>query len=151
MTEEERKKRILEERYFTSENMTYEEKHNYLSVIRCCKDVSSSINKVNGKSKCKLIEMILKKEPNGTITANGPIALDSENRWLYATIILNNNSILVNMEITRIMYTGENKVYNVTDEFTLEDGKIIRKSHYNFNSKEFVETFESEKVKGLIK
>jgi len=151
MTEEERKKRILEEQYFSSKNMTYEEKHNYLSVIKCCKDVLDSINKVDGESKCELVQMALEKQDDGTITANGILALSHENRHLYARITLNNNSIGVVSEITRIAYEGENKVYYVSDNFTLENGKLRRKSYYNYNQKYYNAKVENQKVKGLIK
>ena len=55
---------LLDEQRFPYENMTLEERNCYLNIIRNCKDICDSENKVDGVNNCKLVELHLKKKLN---------------------------------------------------------------------------------------
>ena len=151
MDEEEKRKRILEEQYFTAENMTYEEKHFYLNILKLCKDIINSENKVAGVEKCDFIQIDLKKNTDGSIHANGSVSISYENRFIDARIYFSDARIMVIMDVERIAYQGNHKKYQIIDEFRIEDNKLKRKSRYNYNMKEIEEIVENEEMKGRLR
>ena len=63
MTNNELLKEILDEQRFPCENMSKEERNYYLNILRNCKDICDSDNKVNGIGKCEILETkLVKKE-----------------------------------------------------------------------------------------
>ena len=51
-----RKQLILDEQYFPYYNMTLEERNFYLKLLRNCKDICSTEQKVNNQDKCEIVE-----------------------------------------------------------------------------------------------
>lgn len=146
----ENNKRIIEEQYFTYEGMDYEEMQFYLNnVIKNCKEICNTVNTVNGKNVCDVVEMSFKKNDN-KIIFNGSLSIESENRCVDGIIHMEEDSILVDMHITRLCVECQYKEYNVRDEFKRFHDYIARKSIYSYDTKNIYETLEDEKMRGKI-
>lgn len=150
MTEDERFKRILDEQSFPYIGMSLEDRDFYLEIIKNCKDICDSENKVNGIGQGQLIEMAFKKNLI-QITANGSISMGSEYRSIEAEIYVRNKAILVDMIVTRLGVDVEHKVYKVSDEFRVKDNKLIRKSRYSYKYKGVNEVIENKEMERKIR
>lgn len=142
---------ILDEQKFPYIYMSLEERNQYLNIIRNCKDICDSENKVNDISKCEIIGMRLIKEDNDIIF-NGMLKIGNENRTIEGRIFFDKNRIFVDSLITRVGMEKEHKIYTVLDEFKLEDTKIIRRSQYNYNMKSIYDIIDNDDdMKGRLK
>lgn len=141
---------VLDEKKFPYEGMTLDERNSYLNIINHCKDVCDSIYKVNGISKCQILEMRFKKNGN-QVRINGIMSIGTlENRCIDGFIFLEKDSIIVDALITRILKEG-NFEYRVLDEFSIVDEKLVRKSFYNQDMQIITEEINDSFMKGMIK
>lgn len=141
---------ILDEQKFPYENMTLEERNYYINILKSCKDICDSINKVDNQSKCEIVSLNFKKEGN-VINANGFLTIGSENRCIDANIYISKKNIIVDMQITRLLSNGTNEVYTVLDEFTVQNDKLKRFSQYNVDMKSLYDEIENKEMKGRLK
>lgn len=138
---------ILDEERFPYKNMSLEERNFYLNIIRKCKDICDTENKVGNKSTCEIVELRLKKE-NNAVGFNGFLSIDNENRCIEGELFLQDkNTIMVDYKITRLSTTDEHKEYRVYDMFKLQNDVLKRSSVYNYDYKK---TYE-EVVEGKIR
>ena len=149
MTNDELRDAILDEQKFPCENMSIDERNYYLNILRNCKDICNSDNKVNGIGKCKILETRLVKKEE-FIAFNGIMSIYSENRSMSGFIFTKADSIIVDMQVTRYFNEGH-KSYSTLDEFKLQDNKLIRRSQYNYNMDSIIEEIENEEMKGKLK
>ena len=149
MNDEKVSKIILDEQKFPCENMAKEERNYYLNILRNCKDICDSDNKVDSIGKCEILQMKLVKKEN-FVTANGTMSISSENRSINAIIFQENDSIIVDMQVTRYFDEGH-KAYTVLDQFTIKDNKLVRKSQYNYDMNSTYTEIENEEMKGRLK
>lgn len=140
---------VLEEQNFPCENMSKEERNYYLNILRNCKDICDSDNKVNDIGKCDILQTKLVKKED-FITFNGVMTISSENRSMSGFIFIKEDSIIVDMQVTRYFDEGH-KSYSTLDEFKLKDNKLIRRSQYNYNMERIIEEIENEEMKGKLK
>ena len=149
MTDEELLEELLNEQKFPCENMSKEERNYYLNILRNCKDICDSDNKVNGIGKCEILETKLVKKEE-FITFNGTMFISNENRSISGFIFIKEDSVIVDMQVTRYFDKGH-KSYSTLDEFKLKDSKLIRRSQYNYNMDSIIEEIENEEMKGKLK
>lgn len=144
---------LLDEQKFPCFDMTKEERNMYLNIIRNCKDICDSENKVGTHSKCKMIQMVLRKKGNA-VTFNGILSLGEdnkfENRCVNGELYVDNNMILVYMNVERFKNIDQRE-YSVVDEFKLQNNILTRKTRYDYIKKDIIEEVKDEKMKGLIK
>lgn len=146
----EKQKRIIDEQYFPYSNMTLEERNYYLYIIKNCRDISATRFPVDGKSKCDLVEMRLRKEAN-VIYMNGSLIIGekvTECRSIDGIIYLDGKEIIVDYHITRLCVSEGIKEYTVLDEFKVLGEALKRRSMYNFD---MTYSDEEEIMKGRIK
>ena len=141
---------VSKEKKFSYENITREQRDFCIHLLEHCKDVCDTENKINGVGKGNLIQVDFSKV-GGPINANGSFCVGKENRLMDADIYIRQNKVLVSMNVIRLGYVGENKEYNVVDEFEIKDDKLIRKSYYNYDKKSFIQYVEDEELKSRIK
>lgn len=142
---------ILDEQWFPYENMTLEERNRYLNIIKNCKDICDTDNKVDGVKTCELVELHLKKNLN-KVSFNGSLTIGTdkqrENRCIEGELFLQNrNTIIVDSKITRLSTNDEHKEYRVYDMFKLQNDVLKRSSVYNYDYKK---TYE-EALEGKIR
>lgn len=136
MLDEERIRRIEEERYFRYEGLTYEENKFYLQLISCCKDVQNPANLPEGV-RGELVEIMMRKEGE-LISFNGSLAYNlSEDKYEYRSIIgdiwEDKGLFVVDAKVERLAIDTPNKTYTTLDKFEVKEGKIVsRKSYYNY-------------------
>ena len=147
MTDNERL--VLEEQRFPGENMSREERNYYLNILRNCKDICDSENKVNNIGKCEILKTRLVKKEE-FITFNGIMTISGESRSMSGFIFIKEDSVIVDMQVTRYFDEGH-KSYSTLDEFKLKDNKLIRRSQYNYNMDSIIEEIENEEMKGKLK
>jgi len=140
---------VLEEQRFPCENMSREEKNYYLNILRNCKDICDSDNKVNNIGKCEILQTKLVKKEE-FITFNGMMTILGESRSMSGFIFTKEDSIIVDMQVTRYFDDGH-KSYSTLDEFKLENNKLIRRSQYNYNMISVIDEIENEEMKGKLK
>lgn len=142
--------RLLDEKLFPHEGMSYEEMQFYLNnIIKNCKDICDTVYKVDNKSTCDVVEMKFKKN-NKKIDFNGSVSIGSEKRFVDGYIYIEKNDIVVDMHIIRLCVECENKEYRVLDQFKLYNKQLKRKSFYNYNIGSSLEDIEDEQVKGKL-
>lgn len=141
---------ILDEQKFPYEGMSLEERNYYLNIIKNCKDISDTENKVGKISKCEILRLYFKKQ-DGIVNINGSLCIGNENRCINADIFFEKDSIVVDMLITRLCVQTEHKEYRVLDEFKLENDILKRRSQYNYNMKSIFDNIENEEMKGRLK
>lgn len=145
---------ILDEQKFPYGNMTLQERNYYLNILRNCKDICDSNNRVDETGSCELVSLNLEKQ-NNIVRINGFLSLGTEgkreNRWIEASMYLEPSRIVVDMRITRIGVNCVHKVYTVLDEFTLENDNLKRRSQYNYDMKNLYDNIENEEMKGRLK
>ena len=145
---------IKDEKKFPYENMSLEERNYYLNIIRNCKDVCDTDNKVDNISKCEIIKLNLKKDGN-VVRVDGYLKIGSdkisENRLIVADIYLEENSIIVDMHIDRLCFKGDHKSYTVFEKFILEKEMLKRISKYNYNVEPVSNNIENEEMKGKLR
>ena len=144
---------LLDEQKFPCFDMTKEERDLYLNIIHHCKDICDTENKVGIYSKCKIHQMVLRRN-GGAVMFNGIVSVgkddNSENRTIQGELYVDENMILVYMNVER--YNDiEQRVYSVSDEFKLENDVLKRKTRYDYLNEYIIEEVKSEKMKGLIK
>ena len=149
MTDKELLDKILDEQKFPCENMSKDERNYYLNILRNCKDICDSDNKVNSIGKCELLQTKLVKKED-FITFNGTMTICSESRSMSGFIFIKEDSIIVDMQVTRYFDEGH-KSYSTLDEFKLDNSKLIRRSQYNYNMDSIIEEIENEEMKGKLK
>lgn len=142
---------LLDEQRFPYENMTLEERNCYLNIIRNCKDICDSENKVDGVNNCKLVELHLKKKLN-KVSFNGSLMIGTgkqrENRCIEGELFLQNkNIIIVDYKIIRLNTNDEHKEYRVLDEFKIQKDIVKRRSQYNYNMISLYDEIEKGKIK----
>lgn len=143
-------KKIIEEQFFKYECMSYEEMKFYLNnIIKNCKDICDSINTVDGKTICDIVDIVFRKN-NNLISFNGFLSIGSENRCIDGIIYEEKCKYIVDMHITRLCVECENKEYRVVDEFFIEKNQLKRRSFYNYNMESSYETIEDKKMKGRL-
>ena len=144
---------LLDEQKFPCFDMTKEERNMYLNIIRNCKDICDSENKVGDFSKCKIIQMVLRKK-GSAVTFNGILSLGEdnkfENRCVNGELYVDNDSILVYMNVERLG-SFEPKLYSVSDSFKIVNNILERKTNYSYIDNNIIEEIKDEKMKGLIK
>lgn len=149
-----RAEEILEEQFFPYIGMSLEERNYYLNIIRNCKDVCDTENKVCNKSKSRIVEMHFKKQ-NNVVDFNGSLTIEAnqirENRCIEGKMYLEKSSIIVDYKITRLCVEQGPKEYRVFDEFKLENNILKRKSLYNYNIKSICDEIDNEEMKGKLK
>ena len=143
-------KNVETDKFFPYVNMTAEERNYYLNIIKNCKDICNSENKIDNQSKCELVELKLVKE-NRIIVFNGSVAIGKENRSIRGEIYLKKNQIIVDMHVTRLLANDEKKVYTVLDEFKLENDILKRRSMYNYDMKNIYNEIKDEELKERIR
>lgn len=145
---------ILDEQIFPYEGMTLEERNYYLNIIKNCKDICDTENKVDNVSNCELVELHLKKKDD-IVSFNGSLTIGTNKKREYRTIegelFLLKNSVVVDYEIIRLCIQEEPKKYRVLDEFKIEKDILKRKSMYNYNMKSIYEIVENEEMKGKLR
>ena len=140
---------VLDEQKFPCEKMSKEERNYYLNILRNCKDICNSDNKVNDTNKCEILECkLIKKED--FVTFNGSISISSENRSISGFIFVKEDSVIVDMQVTRY-FNEAHKSYSTLDEFKLKNNKLIRRSQYNYNMDSVIDEIENEEMKGKLK
>lgn len=140
---------ILDEHKFPCENMSKEERNYYLNILRNCKDICDSNYKVNGIGKCDILQMRLVKCGN-SILVEGLTTILTEKRDINGLISISDDSITVEMQIMRFLEEGH-EVYSTIDEFSIQNGKLLRKSEYDYDSNNIVEEINNEEMKGKLK
>ncbi len=145
---------LIDEQKFPYMNMTLEERNYYLNILRNCKDICDSDNKIDNQGKCELLRLMLKKE-NDIVRVEGFLTIGSnlkhENRCISADMYLSKDNIIVDMNIIRLSDSCEHKVYTVLDEFTLKDNVLKRRSQYNYDMKSLYNDIENEDMKGRLR
>lgn len=141
---------VLDEQRFPYEGMSREERNHYLNIIKNCKDISDSENKVDNKSKCEIVQLCFRRK-DSIVNVNGSLSIGSENRCIDADIFFFKDSIVVNMLITRLRVQVEPKEYRVLDEFKLDNDILKRRSQYNYNMTSIFDNIENEEMKGRLK
>lgn len=146
-----RKQLILDEQYFPYYNMTLEERDFYLKLLRNCKDVCSTEQKVNNQDKCEIVEMSLKKNDENDIYAQGSLIINGEVRCIDADIFKDDKKIFVDMHVTRLCNESSKKEYRVLDIFEIQSNKLKRTSEYNYDMKKNINELSDEEIKERLK
>jgi hypothetical protein len=141
--------KVLDEQRFPYENMSKEERNYYLNILQNCKDICDSENRVNNIGKCEILQTKLVKKEE-FITFNGTMTISNENRSMSGFIFTKEDSVIVDMQVTRYFDDGH-KSYSTLDEFKLENDKLIRRSQYNYNMVSVIDEIENEEMKGKLK
>ena len=144
---------ILKEQKFPCFGIDSEDRDSYLEIIKNCKDFCDSEQKVDNQSKCDLIEMELRKVGK-EVRANGSVFIGTLNkkeyRHLDANIYIEENSIIVDMLVTRLSVVDEKSQYRTLDEFVFENNVLIRNSQYNYDMKTKSSKIADEKALIII-
>lgn len=141
---------LLDEKRFPCIGMSKDERNYCLNIIRNCKDICDTENKVNGISKCQIIEMHFRKE-NNDVRISGSLSINNEFRTIEGYLYLEKDRILVDYKITRLCIANERKIYTVLDEFKLENDILKRRSQYNYNMKSLYTEINDETLKGRLR
>lgn len=145
------KNEILKEQAFPHIRMSLEERNFYLSLIRNCKDICDTRNRISGTGRCNIIE--LKFEKTGDmVRINGVLTIGSdsvhENRCISGFIYRENSSIIVEMNVVRLCSSDKIKEYSVIDKFYLDNEILKRESKYNYTASVSKVSIKSKKLKG---
>ncbi len=146
-----RKQLILDEKYFPYYNMTLEERNFYLKLLRNCKDICSTEQKVNNQDKCEIVEMSLRKNNENDIYAQGSLIINGEVRCIDADIFKDDKKIFVDMHVTRLCNESSKKEYRVLDIFEIQSNKLKRTSEYNYDMKKNTNELSDEEIKERLK
>lgn len=146
-----RKQLILDEQYFPYYNMTLEERNFYLKLLRNCKDICSTEQKVNNQDKCEIVEMSLKKNDENNIYAQGSLIINGEVRCIDADIFKDDKKIFVDMHVTRLCNESSKKEYRVLDIFEIQSDKLKRTSEYNYDMKKNTNELNDKEIKERLK
>lgn len=148
------KEKILKEHYFPHLFMSSYERDFCLKILSNCKDISDSDHKIGNIGKCDIVEMRFKKE-NDIVRANGSLVIGNEDIQEYRTIdseiFINEDNIIVDMLVTRLMTEDEHKQYRVLDQFKLENNVLKRRSIYNYDMKSIYDVVKDDEMKGRLK
>lgn len=133
---------IIEEQYFPYMDMSLEERNFCLSILKNCKDICDTDQKVGNKSKCEIVQMNFKKQNSKLIKAEGSLIIKDnkvcEVRAVEADIYLEKAKVIVDMHINRLCANDKNREYTVLDIFEFENDKLKRTSEYNYEMKRIV-------------
>lgn len=146
-----RKQLILDEQYFPYYNMTLEERNFYLKLLRNCKDICSTEQKVNNQDKCEIVEMSLRKNDENDIYAQGSLIINGEVRCIDADIFKDDKKIFVDMHVTRLCNESSKKEYRVLDIFEIQSNKLKRTSEYNYDMKKNTNELNDKEIKERLK
>lgn len=146
-----RKQLILDEQYFPYYNMTLEERNFYLKLLRNCKDICSTEQKVNNQDKCEIVEMSLRKNDENDIYAQGSLIINGEVRCIDADIFKDDKKIFVDMHVTRLCNESSKKEYRVLDIFEIQSNKLKRTSEYNYDMKKDTNELSDKEIKERLK
>ena len=146
-----RKQLILDEQYFPYYNMTLEERNFYLKLLRNCKDICSTEQKVNNQDKCEIVEMSLRKNDENDIYAQGSLIINGEVRCIDADIFKDDKKIFVDMHVTRLCNESSKKEYRVLDIFEIQSNKLKRTSEYNYDMKKNTNELSDDEIKERLK
>lgn len=145
---------VLEEQKFPYFNMSREERNCYLNILRHCKDICNTENKVGNISRCEILKLTLNKE-NNVIFFEGFLTIGpkdkQESRCINGELYVDNNSVMVYMSVTRIGALSEPSEYRVSDEFKIKNDVLKRKSLYSYRRKSKIDEVNDETMKGLLK
>jgi len=144
---------VLKEQKFPCIGIDSNDRDSYLEIVKNCKDICESNQKVDGQSNCRLIEMHLYKDSN-EVNANGSVIIGTEEKREYrhvdANIYIESESIIVDMLVTRLQVQDERQQYRTLDEFTIEDDKLIRRSQYNYDMKSMISEVNNDAAAIII-
>lgn len=146
-----RKQLILDEQYFPYYNMTLEERNFYLKLLRNCKDICSTEQKVNNQDKCEIVEMSLRKNDENDICARGSLIINGEVRCIDADIFKDDKKIFVDMHVTRLCNESSKKEYRVLDIFEIQSNKLKRTSEYNYDMMKNTNELSDEEIKEKLR
>ena len=138
---------LLDEEKFPCIGMTKDERNSCLNIIKNCKDICDTENKVDGNNKCEIVEMHFKKE-NNVIIFSGSLSIGGEYRTIEGHFYIGKDSIIVDSKITRLCIQTDRKEYTVLDEFKLENNTLKRRSQYNYNMKSLYDEITGISLKG---
>ena len=141
---------LLDEQRFPCIGMSKDERNYCLNIIRNCKDICNTENKVDGINKCEIVEMHFRKD-NNVISFSGSLSIGKEYRTIEGYMYMKKNKVILDSKITRLCVDCKNKEYKVLDEFKLENDILKRRSKYNYNMKSLYEEINDETVKGRLK
>lgn len=141
---------ILDEQRFPCIGMSKDERNYCLNIIRNCKDLCDTANKVDGINKCEIVEMHFRKE-NNVVSFSGSLSIGSESRSIEGYFYLEKDRVIVDSKVTRLCIDADRKEYTVLDEFKLENDILKRRSQYNYNMKSLYTEINDETVKGRLK
>ena len=141
---------ILDEQRFPYILMDKNERDYCLNIIRSCKDICDTDNKVNNINKCEIVEMHFRKDDN-IVSFSGSLSIGSEFRTIEGYLYLEKDKILVDYKITRLCSETDKKEYTVLDEFKLENDTLKRRSQYNYDMKSLYTEVNDETVKGRLR
>lgn len=144
---------LLDEQKFPYFDMSKEERNYYLNIIRNCKDICDTENKVGDFGKCEIHQIVLRKNGNA-VTFNGILSLGEEQnietRCIRGELYADKDMILVYMSVERLGNV-EPKEYSVTDEFKLENDVLKRKTRYDYIEKDLIQEIKDRNMKGRLK
>lgn len=116
-------------------DMTDEQINELLEIISSIKEFNTTLFPVNNSHEAYLLQITFEKVFDD-IRGNGLYIVENEGRILDSYIKKVDDGYTVSSHITRLMYKGENKEYDVVDEIT----SFAVKTKYNFIYKEFIES-----------
>ena len=123
---------LLDEEKFPCIGMSKDERNYCLNIIKNCKDICDTENKVDDINKCEIVEMHFRKD-NNVIIFSGSLSIGGEYRTIEGHFYIGKDSIIVDSKITRLCVETDRKEYTVLDEFKLEKNSLKRRSQYNYN------------------
>lgn len=130
------KNEILKEQNFPSINMSYEERDLILELIVNCKDIRDS--ELGNTKKGELVQLTMRRE-NNIVKIDGMLHYKEENRTLEGYVFYDNDNVIFDMHIIRLLVNDLKKEYSTLDVFTPLDLGYKVTSSYNFDSKQYIE------------
>ena len=141
---------LLDEQKFPCIGMTKDERNYCLNIIRNCRDLCDTENKVDGINKCEIVEMHFRKD-NNVIRFSGSLSIGNEFRTIEGYLYIEKDRILVDYKINRLCIETDKKEYTVLDEFKIENGVLKRRSQYNYNMESLYAEVDDEILKGRLR
>lgn len=124
------------EKQYSFFNLTDEEELFYLSIIKNCKEITDSKNKVGIGCVGNIVRGELEKKEDIVEFQCGVAYLDpngvKENRWISGYIYIIKGDVYVEMKVERINCVKGEKCYTALDRFIVKNEKITgRQTSYN--------------------
>lgn len=142
-----------EENKYPSFNMNKDERNRYIKILKYCKDICNTENKVGEIDKCEILKMRLRKEGN-VVLFNGIVTIGNEikreNRCIDGELYASEESIMVYMHVVRLDNKKQPNEYHVSDEFKIKDNVLKRKSLYSYKNRSIIDDLNDEIRKGIM-